>query len=613
MKLGNFHIPAAVAAVAILALFFHMGMLFWPYLNGTMRISNDYLGIPGETKIDSTYVSNPEYVLSRLAQENPVGGSDRSSEIAATSLSGEGEFGPLRLKFLEFQEFIKKNRLELEYQTQCGWIMHHHNTMLAPINEYMLGRAVTDINHQYGWLNTLLMGHLMKRTGGISFQNYLRVLYAFYPIYYALFLGTVFLLTRSPIFVLLTALVSFALLHMLNPIHILLAPGFNPLRQIFYLPVTLFLFFYFRRGNLLCLILAGLFSLVAVLSNREFGVFVLAAFVACLAVRMFHQKEKAGWREAAVIATTAGLALALLFFAKMGNNPMGHYYLRGISGPPMDKAIMAAALVLLSAGYAFLLKALNFRDPLKYVVLYLFIYSQGVFLYYVWNSAPNHFFSIASPMVFTAILFLKLGLEANGPRPYARPALAILAVLVFLGVYLPSGAAYYREKEKYEKIFEDRRVFEWNLSTAKFKTTMDPHPVYEAAERIQRYSPEAKAIFIISKYDNLLPFIAARYSAMPFSEVATSLLTRREVRLCIEAIISGNPEFIFVDTELVENPSGPGINSLHPMYLLASQHFDLDPKLKMLQELTRVYLGVIHRYEVWEKGPLLSVCRRKQG
>ncbi len=211
-----------------------------------------------------------------------------------------------------------------------------------------------------------------------------------------------------------------------------------------------------------------------------------------MTVRMFHQKEKANGRQAAVIAVTAGLALALLFFAKMGNNPMGHYYLRGISGPPMDKAIMAAALLLLSAGYAFLLKALNFRDPLKYVVLYPFIYSQGVFLYYVWNSAPNHFFSIASPMVFTAILFLKLGLEANGPRPYARPALAILAVLVFLGVYLPSGAAYYREKEKYEKIFEDRRVFEWNLSTAKFKTTMDPHFVYEAVERIQRYRPRQR-------------------------------------------------------------------------------------------------------------------------
>ena len=141
---------------------------------------------------------------------------------------------------------------------------------------------------------------------------------------------------------------------------------------------------------------------------------------------------------------------------------------------------------------------------------------------------------------------------------------------------------------------------------------MDPAYVDGAVQIVQQHSSRERPIYIISKYDNLVPFLAERFSAMPFSEVATSLLTPKEVALCIGVILEQKPEIIFVDTELVENPSDSGIDPAHPMYLLASQHFELRPKLAMLRELTRVYLGVRDQYEVIKKGPLLSVCRRIQ-
>ena len=599
-----------LGVAAVLALFIHMGTMFWPYLSGTMLISNDYLAIPGETKIAGTYVRNPEYIRILLANENQLlaaGEPDGSPHPAEGRDLVEGQ-----RRLNEFQEFMAKNRLELEFQSQCGWIMHHHNSMLAPINEYLLGKRVTDINHQYGWLNTLLLGHPMKWTGGLTFQNYFRVLYAFYPIYYLLFLGVVFLLTRSVGYVLLTALVSFALLHFLNYLHILLAPGFNPLRQLFYLPVTLFLFFYLKKGGLHYLLLASFFALVSILGNKEFGLFVVAALTASLALRMLHEKRKVDWAETTAITLTIGLAIGVLLFAKMGKNPSGQYYLRGISGPPMEKPVMVAVLLFMSLTYGWMVKVLNYKDGLKYVAFFLFVYFQGVFFYYVWNSAPNHFFSVASPMVLGGILFLKLGLEAREHIRLARTALAVLISVAFLGLYVPSLVTYYLEKQRYERIFEDRRIFEWNLPTARIRTTMDPAYLVEAVQLIQRYSPKGGPIFIISKYDNLLPFLAARYSAMPFSEVPTSLVTRREVCLCIDTLLEERPAYIFVDTDLVENPFGSGIDPKNPMILLVEEQFDLKAKLKMLEELTRVYLGVRHHYEVTEKGPLLSVVQRKE-
>jgi hypothetical protein len=123
---------------------------------------------------------------------------------------------------------------------------------------------------------------------------------------------------------------------------------------------------------------------------------------------------------------------------------------------------------------------------------------------------------------------------------------------------------------------------------------------------------------MISKFDNFLPFLAGKYSAMPFNELGTSLLTEKEVRLSIEKIMVDRPFHIFVDAEIAR-PS-----EVTPAYAFALKHIDwittkqpdtflsrVRNKIAMLDELKHVFAGVKAYYRPLEKGGLLSVYERR--
>jgi hypothetical protein len=265
-------------------------------------------------------------------------------------------------------------------------------------------------------------------------------------------------------------------------------------------------------------------------------------------------------------------------------------------------------LVGISLVYALFLRVMAFRNDLKYIALFLFLYCQGLLVYYVWNPSPNHFYTIVSPMVLLAVLILKLSLEETGLKRYRRPVLLILSTCVFLAFYLPSLHAYYTEKDTFDEIFRNHKIYAWSFPRARIRTTMGPQYVSEAVDMIKKYSPGQKAVYMVSKYDNLFPFLAERYSAMPFYEVATSLLTRKEVDECIKAIRADQPRFLFVDTEIVEQPGARPDYWSRPVYRFAAEQFDLRPRIQMLETLARVYAGVRDMYKVSEKGSLISVC-----
>jgi hypothetical protein len=598
-----------VILVALLAMCVQMALMFLPYIMGTIRISNDYMGISGETRLGGRYVKNGDAAAQANVSPGPSGADTEASRMSGTS--GEAIASTSKASRLaQFQQFLTSNRLELEYQSQAGWIMHHHNTLLAPVNEYALGKKATEINHQYGWLNTLALKHLMTLTGGVTLHNYFRVLYSFYPIYYALFLALAFLILRNPWYVLLTAALSFAFLNRLNYVHILLAPGFNPVRQLSWLFVTGFLFLYLRNDRRVYLLCTLLFSLVAILSNKEFGAFLVAALVTSLALRMVHERKGLLTGDLGCVAGAVLCALALLLFGQIGKNPIGHYYLKGISGPPMGPVTLSAIIVALTICYGYFLLVIRLREPLKYLAFFLFIYCQGILTYYVWNSAPNHFYSIATPIILAVVLLVKLGISGRAEGKAGARVLAGATLAAVLFLYIPAVYDYVQEKRMYESIFANRKVYAWDLPAASIKTTMDPKPLAEASRLIQRYSGGSNAIYLISKYDNILPFLARKYSAMPFSEVATSLLTPVEVQLCVDTIEHKQPQYLFVDTDLAENARSGGIDRNHPIYRLLSEHFDIGPKVSMLGELARVFLGIESLYRPVERGELISVFQR---
>ena len=96
-------------------------------------------------------------------------------------------------------------------------------------------------------------------------------------------------------------------------------------------------------------------------------------------------------------------------------------------------------------------------------------------------------------------------------------------------VYIPGLLSYYATRQEYEEIFVTHKTYNWNLEKAKFRSTMDPEYFVDSVSLIQTYAPSHNGIHIISKYDNFLPFLAKKYSAMPFFDLQWFLLTAKEV------------------------------------------------------------------------------------
>jgi hypothetical protein len=570
-----------VPGVFVLAvLFVHLIYMVYPYLSGNLHITNDYLDVCEETLISGVYVNNCDYARSLNAMGKSINVSQNSAE------------------------FLKKNRLELSWQRQCGWFMHHHNVLLASINEYSLGKNLSLISNQYGLLNVVSLRYLLEVTGGVTFHNYCRILYSFYPLYFLLFFALCFLLTRKTYFILLAAVLGLTCFNKLGYLFVNLAPGFNPIRQLGCIFVVASLFLYLSNRNIRYLTLLVLSSAFSILSNTEFGFFTIVALVVTLSIKVSLEREEPRLKEVIgifVICLTAGL----IGLFEAGRNPSSQYYVKGISGGLINRTTSSFILCLISLFYVFLFKALKTRHSLRHIASFLFFYSQAVLLYYVWNPHPNHFYSIATPLILTLVVFLKIGVDETGMRLHEKRVFALLSFFFLFWLYLPSLHGYYREWNRYEKIFEDHRVYSWNLPRAKFYSTMDPRFFSEDINLIRKYSGNAKAIYILSKYDNFLPFLAEKYSAMPHSELAVNLVTPKEVDASIDVLQKRQPPYIFVDSDI------DAVFAHNPLYAFASQYFDFSDKTMMLDQLRVVFCAVKAQYCPVATGGFLTVYKRQ--
>lgn len=576
--LVKFLFPLLTAAV-----FFHICLLFYPFISGRNVILNDYINIPEETLLNGNYVSN--HKIMRMVVE----GAD---------LSGAAE------------EFFLKNNYELSHQTQCGWFMHHHLALLSAVNQFAGGRRIGEITQQYGILSTVILSGIMRLTGGVTLDGYLRVLYFFFPFFYFFVFWAALYIFRDFKYVFLVMLLSAVLLLKLSYTSISLAPGFNPIRQLFLPGIMIFLWKSLKNKSFFSFCLAVLFSGLNILNSREFGLFGVLGLAAAWTAWNFLEPPRSGNRKrffAVMLAIFLLLALFLVFLSQFRSNPLAKYYTAGISGPLVPRRLFIAIGLWISIFYFIILKLLDSPKKLKYLAIFLFVYFQGIFVYFVWNPAPNHFYSIAIPLVFLLVALLKLAMDRTGRKECHKIVVVCLsAAAVFVLLYLPAWRAYSVDLAGYKKTLESHRIYRWGMRKARIYSTMAPAPFVNAVDLIERYA-SGKRIYPISQYDNLLAFLSDKWSSLPFDEAAISLVTEREVKECVARILEDKPEYIFVDTGLGE--SIYGISNPSVAYL--SGEFDLGPKLKMWEELRKVYLGVINSYELVEKGDIISAYRRK--
>lgn len=658
------------------ALIASLAFSFYPYLSGSLAVSNDYMDIPEQTRLSTGIVDNTDYInahrigglykydprigqgetplpresaliklksseaFSKFAENNPQkfmydersgvlvvkelmkrDDADNLAKIAVNEVERGLIYGFYYNQLIRSQtkknyspeeiEFIRKNRHEFLDQALSGHYFHHQHTMLGTINEYALGKPQNQTVYLYGWLSTVAIAEAMNALGGVTFEAYLKVFYSFYPLYYLLLIAAAAIVFKRAGYALLVGVISVSSLYLLGFETIRFAPGFSPVRHFFdiFALVCFYWYLFAPRRNWLYLALALAFSTVGILFSKEFGLVLLLSMLATVIVRVLVDQRKAT-PEIILMVVAISAALASLLLIKTGKNPTLFYVLMGVAAPPMDQIIMYGLLLLFSAIYMLLIKNRKAGDNWCYLSLFWFLYAQGLLIYYIWNPASNHILSLGPVLGILLALLLRHWVgNYDWAAKYEKKILVVSNSLLVLFIFLPSIGSYYMEQRDYQKVFAEHKVYRWNFPRAQFVSTMDPSVFENAVQLINKYSP-SHSIYILSKYDNILPFLSAKYSAMLFPEMGLSLVTDKEMKESVDLIRRDRPEYLFVDTDIARSHMGDVYDKDDPVSVFAAPVYDATRgRAMVLDNFGKVFSAIKGLYEPVETGQLITVYK----
>ena len=506
--------------------------------------------------------------------------------------------------------FFAENQTEFREQVRSYGYFHHQSFVLGPINEMMLGRPLKQINSQYGFLNLVIVKTLMNWFGGLSWNTYQPVMFGFFYVYFFIALIAAWVVLRDARLVAVFGLLAAGAILMESYKTLSLAPGFNPLRHLFDLAVLSILYCYFRRPLFRYGVLLTIGLLLSSLTTATTGLFLgVGVTLSLLAFRLAEGRPLAGvlYLELPLIAVSvAG------FVTSPTHDYMAPYYLRGLIAYPMQPALAALALSALIAVGVVLCRWWNQITPgRRYLLLASTIYSMGLFFYVVWDSLPDHLLCYAVIYIYTLMVFAQIVmalLQDHGKLQLRKRLMATLLVLSL--VFNLAGAATYAGSwYSIHEIFQTHRTYVWSNPRARIETTIPPKMFDEATAIIDRYS-HTNGIYMISRYDSILPFLAKRYNAMPFPLVDWFLVTDDSISQCVDALKEARPRYLFVDTDIDRNFEFDMINPNVPY--LTDRVTDIIATTRVAQRtyLRTIFNHVRQHYHLVDKTPLISVWRR---
>jgi hypothetical protein len=516
----------------------------------------------------------------------------------------------------EVKTFYLDNYLEYVHQNMARGQINHIGHMLNPINEIMLGKPINDIYMQYGFGNTLIFKWLMELTGHISLDSYYKC-YVFYIAYAFLFLLMSWVLFKNPVYI-AGSFASYAFAFFATGFTgFVLAPGIIPSVHFCDVPAIIFLTLFFRHKRALWLGLGLVVSALGLLMASQFGMLLLAATVLTLlfyACENYQGKERC-LRIAAIVVYAAAALSVPRFLSRSGSHGFFTYYLMGYFSFAPPPAVPVVTILYLVISYAFIFFMKNERSYFKYVYCLIFFYNQAMLVYYYWSGLLNHL-PMALPLIgvqFFLTLYITGNLLPSLPR-FSRAVRTLTIAAAAMSLVLVIFSAwkfFYLEKREFHANFKSHRIYHWDFDRARAASTIDPAPLKEAVALIQKYrtSNLSNGIYILSKYDNLLPFLADRYSLMPYFEMTYSLISNKETSTAISLLRDQKPPYIFVDTgiDLEKTPFDPWSK----LYLTRFDRYERSSRYGRLLELKKVFDAVRKDYKVIDRGQLISVYRRR--
>lgn len=585
-----------------------VGIFYEPIFHQT-KIITEYWNVNELTRLDSNQTVDKETYLGTILQKANVDDVTLKDltrfNLSKKQLNTDVSSIDLHLTNQE-NEFLKKNLFELHWQVLSRFMIHHNSFMYIPIKELEMKKDIQSINAQYGLGSTWIFSKLFALSNGVSIEKWLQLSYAVYYVYFAFFLLITYLLTRDIAITAIVFLLALASVNLRGYDFLILPPGESPWRHFFDLWVVFLLYYFGKTQKIVFYWGALLFGIVSIAINPQIGIMIYVPVI--VTGLIFVAMQKKSFLSISIGILVATIMAFFVFNLSSSANDLAKYYIDGVIGFPISAKQMLVFLVLIALGYTVVLKILPQLSRENILPLsFLFFYAQELLVYVVWHYNGDGLKARAFIYILTIALMLYY-LSISWSKKLQRGIL-FLATVYAVFTYSKSINNVQHSKKEYNKIFDTHAVYEWNMKRAHFVSTMNPRGFQNGIDLIQKYSSDQNGIYIISEYDNLLPFLADKYSMMPFFDLKWYLITPKELNKSIKTIQTNQPEYIFVDSNINRDYEKEVIDLKTP--IIGYLHQESVWRVQRLMLLKQIFDTVETEYELIEKGTLISVYKRK--
>ncbi|MGB2578769.1 hypothetical protein AAIR98_000688 [Elusimicrobium simillimum] len=504
-------------------------------------------------------------------------------------------------------KFIRNNGLQFQQQILNRWYIHHHNHLLGAVNELHLGRPIKDIFMQYGLLNAVLFEKVMSAANSLNYGTYHRILYSFYIVYFAMFLALIWYITRKIQYPAIAMMVSLTGFNMLTYQYFYLGPGLNPVRRLFDLPLFFTWYKYIQTGKKSFFITSLLLCVVAVLNNTEFGLMLTIALMGSVfANNVKNFRTKIFNFETTCALATFILIAALVVVLQYGSVKITMGFLSGLLAFPIPAPVIIASIITIFAAYFIFMFIKKQDKALAHLFLLVLLYTQGLLIFWFRSYAPYH----AMPFIMIYMILFVIAVKAFFDKYPRHETKALFAVTVLTIItFVSSIYDYTKTMRAFNRVIKNNVTYEWTLPGTNFISTMNPAYFEDSAKLIQKYTPNEKGIYIVSKYDNFIPLISGRYSALPVIDLQWYLITPQDMKDVEDAINKANPKYVFADKDFAFRRFE--YDAVHAESPFGAFNEESMWRVQRLNQMKKLFKKVTACYTPVESSTLLTVYEKK--
>ena len=514
----------------------------------------------------------------------------------------------LRKKTPQELEFIASNVDEWAWQMRGQGINHHRSFIFEPIRDLEYGKPPSEVFCQYGYGMVQCIRWLLKLSIGITYTNYVHLMFSFYFIYLLVMLLLVLKITKRWDAVLCVALYFVVMVESLDFKMLYAYDGMNPIRCFLDVIAVYCLYKYSETNDAGGGYLWGaIFGAAAFLIyNNSFGLFLYSALLVCLLYKcLFDARQR--FRTAVMICVAIAIGVAACWLGRPGPDIMSKYFTAGLLTRNVSSNI-PALLFLSGVAFLLLLQQVNVRKNV--FALFLLMYWQQMLLFKV---VEDNTAAVTSAVVYFVAYFLML--LFSGKRTMFRSAtLMVLVAVLLINSWYPAVLAYYKTKNDYFEIVKTHQFKKLPFRELAIVTDIEPSLIVETVELITRYS-DKKMITLFSEYDTLLLPAAEKVNSVPYSDLISFVFAKYENAMLIDRFRQAKADFVFVDSSF---RSSTAVDVVHDRRLqeLVFQTTGVDLRSQVWrarkkQDFFDLWTALADDYELVERGKLLSVFRRK--